>query len=176
MTGVSAQAVVQQALTDQGFEAYPKAQCDKFYLAFRNTESDTFVVTSLAKINDGPLVKYRLQLTGGNKVTFKVGVMSKTKSFYAFKVGFNGCYHDGDGEIVVDMNLFRIFNLSQEESQQVIEHPKFKHQSIQVPVCMRVEDGRVYLLFDSLFDFEVLDADKEYHCFSRIKKPHWRNF
>ncbi|SFB87552.1 hypothetical protein [Pseudoalteromonas denitrificans] len=163
-------------LQELGLDMYSKEQYEKFHLAFRNTERDVFVITRLCSINDGPKVMYRVQLPEDNKVTFKSGLLARSKSFYSVKVDFQGCYHNCDGEIVINMNLQRLLNLSSNDSKQILEHPKFSQKSIQVPVHIRLEDDCIYLLLDSEYDFEILDADKDYTCFSRIKKPEWDVF
>ena len=163
-------------LTEQGFEAYPKRAYDNMNLAFRNTERNVFVITDLGKIHDGPGVRYRIQLPETHKVTFKSGMLSKTRSFLSVKVSFNGCYHNGDGEMLVDFKLERLLKVSEAESDEILEHRKFRSSHIQIPVYPRLEDSRIYLLLDSRFEFEALDADKQYSCFSRVEKARWQNF
>ncbi|MBQ4837157.1 MULTISPECIES: hypothetical protein [Pseudoalteromonas] len=163
-------------LQNMGLCAYSKEQYGKFFLAFRNTEQDVFVITELAKVNGGPGVKYRIQLPQENKIRFKSSMLSKTKSYYSAKVEFEGCYHNGDGELVINMAVLRLFNLPEESSRAILRHPKFEQAHLQIPVHIRLEDDRVYLLLDSAYDLEVLDADKAYNCFFRVKKTAWACF
>lgn len=163
-------------LEDLGFQAYQKEEINNFYLAFRNTEPDVFVITDISKISAGPDVKFRLYLPDNNKIKFKRAMLSKTQFFQSVKVSFNGCYHDGDGEILVEFKLKKIYALSESENNSIIKHPKFNYKSIQIPVYVRLENSKVYLLIDSEYEFEALDADKEYSCFTQVKKPNWNNF
>lgn len=163
-------------LEDLGFQSYLKDEFNNFYLAFRNTEPDVFVIMDISKLTEGPDVKFRLQLPDDNKVEFKKSMLYKTKSFQSVKVSFNGCYHDDDGEIIVNFKLRKILSLSENENSSILKHPKFNYKNIPIPVYIRLENAKVYLLIDSEYEFETLDADKEYGCFSRVKKPNWSNF
>ena len=163
-------------LQEEGFQAYQKEEYNNFYLAFRNTEPDVFVITNLSKIFDGPDVKFRAHPPASDMVKFKKQILSMTRSFNSVKVVFNGCYHNGDGEILVDFKLHQICSISEDENKLILKHPKFHYKNIQVPVSVRLENSNIYLLLDSQYEFEALDADKEYACFSREKKPEWNNF
>jgi hypothetical protein len=159
-----------------GFQSYTKDELNNLFLAFRNTEPDVFVLTDVSKLTEEPNVKFRIQLPEKNKVFFKKSILSKTQSFSAIKGYFDGCYHNGDGEIFAYFKLKKILAISENESNLILKHPKFNYKSIMIPVYIRLENGRVYLLIDSDYDFEALDADKDFGCFSRVKKPSWNNF
>ncbi|TWX64675.1 hypothetical protein [Colwellia sp. C1TZA3] len=163
-------------LDSLGFQSYPKEELNNLFLAFRNTEPDVFVITDISKLTADPGVRFRIQLPEKNKVLFKKNIFSKTQSFSAIKAYFDGCYHNGDGEMVAYFKLDKILSISENENNSLLKNPKFSYQRIVVPVYIRFEDGRVYLLIDSGYDFEALDADKDYGCFSRVKKTNWNNF
>jgi len=67
-----------------GFQSYPKKELNNLFLAFRNTESDVFVITDMTKLTEDPGVKFRIQLPEKNKVLFKKSILSKTQSFPSF--------------------------------------------------------------------------------------------
>jgi len=159
-----------------GFQSYPKEELNNLFLAFRNTEPDVFVITEISKLTEELGVKFRMQLPEKNKVIFKKNILSKTQSFSAIKVSFDGFYHNGDGEMVVYFKLKKIFTISENENNSILKHPKFNYKRIIIPAYIRLENGKVYLLIDSDYVFEALDVDKNFGCFSRVKKPNWNNF
>jgi hypothetical protein len=163
-------------LDSLGFQSYPKKELNNLFLAFRNTEPDVFVITDMIKLTEDPGVTFRIQLPEKNKVLFKKSILSKTQSFSAIKACFDGCYHNGDGEMVAYFKLNKILSISESENNALLKNPKFNYQRIIVPAYIRLEDGKVYLLIDSDYDFEALDADKDFGCFSRVRKPSWSNF
>jgi hypothetical protein len=166
----------QDTLESLGFQPYPKEELKNLHLAFRNTEPDAFVITDVSKVNEDFSVKFRIELPSKKNIIFKKSLLSKAKSFSSVKACFNGCYHDGDGAIVVSFKLKKIFSISEEENSLILKHPKFNYQRIIIPVYIRFENSKVYLLIDSDYDLEALDADKDFGCFSRITKPDWNDF
>jgi hypothetical protein len=166
----------QDTLESLGFQSYPKEELKNLHLAFRNTEPDAFVITDISKVNEDFSVKFRIELPSKKNIIFKKSLLSKAKSFSSVKACFNGCYHDGDGAIVVSFKLNKIFSISEEENSSILKHPKFNYQKIIIPVYIRFENSKVYLLIDSDYELEALDADKDFGCFSRIIKPDWNDF
>lgn len=159
-----------------GFQSYKKEELNNLYLAFRNTEPDVFVITNVTKVAEDPNVKFRIELPHKGRITFKKNILSKAKSFSSIKVSFNGFYHNGDGEMAVCFKVKKIFSISEDKNNFILKHPKFNYQRIIIPVYIRLEDGKIYLLLDSDYDFEALDADKDFGCFSRVKKVAWNDF